>query len=131
MTTSDYLLISRGQWDDTASPQDVQDAIDRFYTWYERGLAEGVLKPGSRLENRGKRVTRDGITDGPFAEAKELVAGYWFIVADSLEDAARIAAQNPCLAFGLELEIRPLEAARARADEVTNETPPAWRSNDD
>jgi len=128
MTASDYLLISRGQWDDTASPQDVQDAIDRFYTWYERGLAEGVLKPGSRLENRGKRVTRDGITDGPFAEAKELVGGYWFIVADSLEDAARIASENPCLAFGLTLEIRPLEAARARAEIVTNETPAAWRS---
>ncbi len=128
MTTSDYLLISRGQWDETASPQDVQDAIDRFYAWYERGLADGVLKPGSRLERRGKRVTRDGITDGPFAEAKELVGGYWFIVADSLEDAARIAAQNPCLDFGLELEIRPLEAARARADEVTNETPATWRA---
>jgi hypothetical protein len=128
MTTSDYLLISRGQWDDTASPQDVQDAIDRFYTWYERGLADGVLKPGSRLENRGKRVTRDGITDGPFAEAKELVGGYWFIVAESLEDAARIASENPCLAFGLTLEIRPLEAARARAEVVTNETPAAWRS---
>ncbi|HEY1034507.1 MAG TPA: YciI family protein [Pseudoxanthomonas sp.] len=128
MTTSDYLLISRGQWDDTASPQDVQDAIDRFYTWYERGLAEGVLKPGSRLENRGKRVTRDGITDGPFAEAKELVGGYWFIVAESLEDAARIASENPCLAFGLTLEIRPLEAARAGAEDVTNETPAAWRS---
>ena len=130
MTNSEYLLISRGQWDETASPQDVQDAIDRFYAWYERGLADGVLKPGSRLERRGKRVTRDGITDGPFAEAKELVGGYWFIVADSLEDAARIAAQNPCLDFGLELEIRPLEAARARADDMTNETPPAWRSND-
>ncbi len=130
MTQSDYLLISRGQWDESASPQDVQAAIDRFYAWYERGLADGVLKPGSRLEMRGKRATRDGITDGPFAEAKELVGGYWFIVADSLEDAARIASQNPCLAFGLELEIRPLEAARARADDVTNETPPAWRSND-
>jgi len=128
MTNSEYLLISRGQWDETASPQDVQDAIDRFYAWYERGLADGVLKPGSRLERRGKRVTRDGITDGPFAEAKELVGGYWFIVADSLEDAARIAAQNPCLDFGLELEIRPLEAARARADEVTNETPATWRA---
>ena len=128
MTTSDYLLISRGQWDEAASPQDVQDAIDRFYTWYERGLAEGVLKPGSRLENRGKRVARDGITDGPLAEAKELVGGYWFIVAESLEDAARIASENPCLAFGLTLEIRPLEAARARAEVVTNETPAAWRS---
>jgi hypothetical protein len=57
------------------------------------------------------------------------VGGYWFIVADSLDDAARIAAGNPCLAFGLALEIRPLEAARARAEDVTNETPPAWRSS--
>ena len=129
MSKSEFLLISRGQWDETASPQDVQDAIDRFYAWYEQGLVDGVLKPGSRLETRGKRVTRDGITDGPFAEAKELVGGYWFIVADSLDDAARIAAGNPCLAFGLALEIRPLEAARARADDVTNETPPAWRSS--
>lgn len=129
MSKSEYLLISRGQWDETASPQDVQSAIDRFYTWYEQGLADGVLKPGSRLETHGKRVTRDGITDGPFAEAKELVGGYWLIVADSLDDAARIAAENPCLAYGLTLEIRPLEAARARADDVTNETPPAWRSS--
>jgi len=44
-----------------------------------------------------------------------------------LDEAARIAAQNPCLAFGLTMEIRPLEAARARAEDVTNETPSAWR----
>lgn len=130
MPQSEYLLISRGQWDETASKQDVQDAIDRFYIWYERGVAEGVLKPGSRLENRGKQVSRDGVTDGPFAEAKELVGGFWFIVADSLDAAARIAAENPCLAYGLTLEIRPLEAARARAQDVTNETPPAWRPDE-
>jgi hypothetical protein len=130
MPQSEYLLISRGQWDETASKQDVQDAIDRFYIWYERGMAEGVLKPGSRLENRGKQVSRDGVTDGPFAEAKELVGGYWFIVADSLDAAARIAAGNPCLPYGLTLEIRPLEAARARAQDVTNETPPAWRPDE-
>lgn len=130
MTTSEYLLISRGQWDESASKEDVQDAIDRFYAWYEKGLADGVLKPGSRLEHRGKQVSRDGITDGPFAEAKELVGGYWFIVAESLEHAARIAAENPCLAYGLTLEIRPLDAARARAQDVTNETPAAWRKGE-
>lgn len=131
MSKSEYLLISRGQWDETASKQDVQDAIDRFYAWYERGVADGVLLPGSRLENRGKIVARGSITDGPFAEAKELVGGYWFIVADSLDHAARIASDNPCIAFGLTLEIRPLEAARARAHDVTNETPPGWRSRED
>ena len=127
MTTSDYLLISRGQWDESASKDEVQDAIDRFYVWYEKGLAEGVLRPGSRLEHRGKQVSRTGITDGPFAESKDLVGGYWFIVANSLDEAARIAAQNPCLAYGLTLEIRPLEAARARVENVTNETPATWR----
>ena len=93
MTQSDYLLISRGQWDETASPQDVQAAIDRFYAWYERGLADGVLKSGSRLEMRGKRATRDGITDGPFAEAKEFLAGFWILDVDSSERAYQIAAQ--------------------------------------
>lgn len=127
MTASDYLLISRGQWDESASKDEVQDAIDQFYVWYEKGLADGVLKPGSRLEHRGKQVSRTGITDGPFAEAKELVGGYWFIVANSLDEAARIAAQNPCLAYGLTLEIRPLEAARARVENVTNETSATWR----
>ena len=128
MPQNEYLLISRGQWDESASKEAVQGAIDRFYTWYEQGLSQGKLKQGSRLENRGKLVSKAGITDGPFAEAKELVGGYWFVVAGTLEEAAAIAAENPCLEFGLMLEVRPLEATRASASAVTNETPPAWRA---
>lgn len=127
MPKHDYLVISRGQWDDDASPEAVQAAIDRFYVWYEQGLAQGRLKPGSRLENRCKWVSRATITDGPFAEAKEVIGGYWFIVASTLEEAAAIAAENPCMAFGLSYEVRPLEPARARAAEVSNETPPGWK----
>jgi len=124
---NEYLVISRGQWDEGASPSDVQQAIDAFYVWYERSLEQGVMKPGSRLAPQGKVVSRSSILDGPFAEAKELVGGYWFIVAGSLEEAAAIAAHNPCLAYGLTLELRPLEAERAEASAVTNETPAAWR----
>jgi hypothetical protein len=123
----DYLVISRGQWDADAAPADVQRAIDAFYRWYEQGLAEGRLKPGSRLANEGRRVARGSITDGPFAESKELIGGYWFIVADSLEQAAQIAAQNPCLAYGLSCEIRPLEPARNDVSVAATETPPTWR----
>jgi hypothetical protein len=123
-----FLVISRGQWDETASKDDVQAAIDRFYAWYERNLALGRMQRGSRLASAGKVVSRAATTDGPFAEAKELVGGFWFIVAPSLEEAARLAAENPCLAFGLTLEIRELEEARAEAAAVTNETPPAWRA---
>jgi hypothetical protein len=124
---NEYLVISRGQWDESASHDDVQHAIDAFYAWYERSLESGVMKPGSRLAPEGKVVSRSSIKDGPFSETKELVGGFWFIVAASLEEAAAIAAQNPCLAYGLSLELRPLDAARARANALTNETPASWR----
>ena len=128
MPLNDYLVLSRGQWDPDASPEAVQRAIDAFYAWYERGLAEGRLKPGSRLETGVRFVGRGGlVTDGPFAETKEWVGGYWFIVAESLEQAAAIAAENPCLQFGLSLEIRPLDGSRADVRVPTNETPATWR----
>jgi hypothetical protein len=119
----DFLVLSRGQWDKDADPAKIQQAIDEFYVWLERCIAEGRMKMGQRLAREGKLVSRHQITDGPFAETREIVGGYWFIVADSLDDAAKLAAQNPCLAYGLSYEIRPLELVRASAYAVTNETP--------
>lgn len=128
MPMNDYLVLSRGQWDDDASPEVVQAAIDEFYVWYEQGLADGRLKPGSRLEHRARVVGKGGlVTDGPFAETKEWVGGFWFIVAETLEQAAAIAAENPCLRFGLTVEVRPLDPTLADVTVPTNETPPGWR----
>jgi hypothetical protein len=123
-----YLVISRGTWDASATKEDVQRAIDRFYEWHEKNVEAGRALRGSRLRTDGKVVSRRSITDGPFAESKELVGGYWFFLADSLEEAAALGAENPCLAFGLTLEIRPLEEAKALATDTTNETPDAWRA---
>ena len=120
---SDYLILSRGQWDKNASRDEIQTAIDRFYAWYDRLVSEGRIGPGHRLEREGKVVSRQATTDGPFAEAKEVVGGYWFIRADSLEEAARIAAENPCLAYGLVCEVRPLDLTRASAYAPASETP--------
>jgi hypothetical protein len=127
---NEYLVISRGQWDERATREEVQGAIDRFYAWYDEGLSQGRLKPGSRLENQAKVVSRGMITDGPFTETKELIGGFWFIVAGTLEEAARIAAENPCLAFGLTLEVRRLDAARAHVTVVASETPASWRKGE-
>ena len=120
---SDYLILSRGQWDRDASPEAIQDAIDRFYAWYDRLVSEGRIGPGHRLAREGKVVSRQATTDGPFAEAKEVVGGYWFIRAHSLEEAARIAAENPCLAYGLVCEVRALDLTRASAYVPASETP--------
>jgi len=123
VSKSEYLVISRGQWDKDASPEKIQEAIDQFYLWLGRLVEEGKMKTGQRLASVGKTVSRNATTDGPFGEAKEVIGGYWFILAGSLEEAAQIAAGNPCLKCGLFYEIRPIEAERASAFKVTTETP--------
>ena len=116
----EYLVLSRGQWDETASKEEVQAAIDAFYIWYEQSLAAGLMKPGHRLRKEGKVVSKHSVTGGPFAETKEVVGGYWFIIARSLEEAVALAAQNPALAYGLTLE------TRANVLVSANETPAPW-----
>ncbi|CAM0999387.1 YCII-related domain-containing protein [Rhodanobacter sp. Root179] len=119
----EYLVLSRGQWDKDASHEDIQAAIDRFYAWHDRLVGEGRMRAGQRLAREGKVVSRQGALDGPFAEAKEVVGGYWLILAGSLDEAAAIAAENPCLDYGLMFEIRPIDPVRASAFALTNETP--------
>jgi hypothetical protein len=126
-STSEFLVISRGQWDNDVPPDEIQQAIDRFYLWLGRLVDEGRMKRGQRLATEGKTVSKNMVTDGPFGETKEVIGGYWFIVADSLEEAAQIAAGNPCLNCGLFLEIRPIDPERASAYSVTNETPSEYR----
>lgn len=120
---TEYFVLSRGQWDRGAAREDIQAAIDRFYAWHDRLVAEGRMRAGQRLAREGKLVSRQAITDGPFTEAKEIVGGYWTILARSLNEAAAIAAENPCLAYGLAFEVRPIEPVRASAYALTNETP--------
>jgi hypothetical protein len=124
VSQSEYLVISRGQWDKELSPEEIQKAIDQFYLWLARLVDEGKMKTGQRLGSEGKTVSRKNVvTDGPFGEAKEVIGGYWFIIAGSLDEAARIAAGNPCLNCGLFFEIRPIDPERASAFTVTTETP--------
>ena len=125
-TLREYLVLSRGQWDEDKSPQEIQQAIDDFYAWHGALVAQGRMKGGQRLAREAKRVSRSGVMDGPFSEAKEVIGGYWFVMAGSLEEAAELSAQNPCMRCGLSYEVRPVEPVRASAFELTNETPEGW-----
>src|SRR5882757_9712344 len=111
---SQYLVISRGQWNKDIHPEEIQKAIDEFYLWLVRLVDEGKMKTGQRLGTEGRTVSGRGfITDGPFGEAKEVIGGYWTILAGSLDEAARIAAGSPCLKCGLFYEIRPFVSEQA------------------
>lgn len=114
---AEFLVISRGQWDSTLSRNEKQNAIEQFYDWLDRLVDEGKMKRGQRLTYEGKTIARkSAITDGPFGEAKEVIGGYWFIIAHNLDEAAEIAKSNPCLDSGLLLEIRPIDPQVATPD---------------
>lgn len=124
-SSSEYLVLSRGQWDEHLSETQIQTAIDDFYTWHERLVGEGKMRDGQRLAREGKRISKHAVIDGPFSESKEIIGGYWHVLAASLDEAAALMAQNPTLACGLEFEIRPIDPTRASARVASNETPAA------
>jgi hypothetical protein len=124
---SEYLVISRGQWDEACPSDQIQNAIDQFYIWLDRLVSEGKMKRGQRLTYEGRTVARqNAITDGPFGESKEVIGGYWSILAPNLDEAAQIAKGNPCLDCGLVLEIRPIDSQRA----TLNNTRPVMKVAD-
>jgi hypothetical protein len=114
---AEYLVIARGQWDKNLKRDAIQKVIDQFYTWYDRLIDEGKIKRGQRLTYEGKTVGRQNvITDGPFGESKEVIGGYWLIVANSLDEAVEIAKGNPLLDCGMFFEIRPIDPERGTPD---------------
>jgi hypothetical protein len=77
-----------------------------FNRWQEKYKAN-ILDMGGPLRSGGKVLTASGVTDGPFAEAKEIVGGYMLVSAESFERALEIARESPALMMpGASVEIR-------------------------
>lgn len=81
--------------------------------WVEEMERRGVRKSGDRLRPTSDATTvrvRDGevlLTDGPFAETKEQVAGYDLIECEDLDEAIEVASKHPVAKYGL-IEVRPI-----------------------
>lgn len=115
MSTTDkkeYLLLFRGsEWDKGLSPEQLQKSMDQFMGWFERLKEQGAVKGGQPLERTGKLVSgKNGrtVADGPFAESKEAIGGYFLLQVESLEEAVAIAKQCPILEYGSTVEVRPI-----------------------
>ena len=93
----EFILFFRGsQWDKDLSPEEIQNAMGQFMGWFERLREEGRLKAGQPLERRGKIVSgKKGrtVADGPFAESKEAVGGYFLLTVADIDEAVEIAQQ--------------------------------------
>ncbi|HSI82295.1 MAG: YciI family protein [Candidatus Methylacidiphilales bacterium] len=107
-----YLLLFRGTaWHEGLSAEEIQQVMTRWYSWFDKLTKEGKLKTGQPLANEGKVVAGKGghtVTDGPFAESKESVGGYFLLNVDNIDEAVKIAQMCPALAHGLRVEVRPI-----------------------
>ena len=92
----------------------------------EELVKAGVMLAGEGLHpsSKGKRITFTGakptVTDGPFAETKELVAGFWIWQVRSIEEAVEWLKRSP-FGPGAEVEIRPVFEAEDFGAQMTPE----------
>ena len=101
------------------SAEDMQNVILRYSTWSKGLSAAGRLVGGHKLRDAEGRVLKKHsnqttVTDGPYAELKEVVGGYFHITADTYDDAVRIARDCPHLDYGGTIEVRAIERAASR-----------------
>ena len=88
-----------------------QALLEQWNAWYDGLAAVGKVDHGHPLEPEGRVVSGargERVVDGPFAEAKEAIAGYFFLHVADIDEATAIAQRCPNLDYGMEIEVRPV-----------------------
>jgi hypothetical protein len=117
------LLKNTPESEAVPPPTGILEAMGRYN---EDLINAGILLAGDGLTSsaRGARVRFEGdrrtVIDGPFTEAKELVAGFWIWQVRSLDEAIEWLKRAP-LGGGVEVEIRPVREMEDFGDELTPE----------
>jgi hypothetical protein len=108
---SEYMLIFRGSdWHKGLSPEQMQLVASQWMAWFNRLTEQGKALAGSPLEKESKVVSgKNGrVVDGPFAESKEQIGGYFLLRVKSIDEAVAIAKECPGLPHGAVVEVRPV-----------------------
>ncbi|HQR36091.1 MAG TPA: YciI family protein [Blastocatellia bacterium] len=96
------------------TPEIIQAIIQKYTDWADKLQQAGHLVSQNKLRDEpGKNIRGLGadqvVTDGPYAETKEIIGGYWIIKAADYAEAVRLASDNPSLEFGSRIEVREVE----------------------
>jgi hypothetical protein len=108
---TEFTFLFRGR-ERSASPEQLQKNMEKWVAWFKELDANGRMKdPGNPLAASGKVVAgkQKIVSDGPFAEAKDVIGGYILIEAETLAEATDIAKGCPILEVGGSVEVRPVE----------------------
>lgn len=93
------------------SPADMQAIIEKYLAWGARLRSSGHLLMGEKLIDGTGKVLRGAsavVSDGPYAEAREIIGGAYVIQAKNYDDIVALLSDSPHLAFG-SIEIREIE----------------------
>ena len=118
------MLLFRGNdWLKHLSSEEKQKVTDQWMAWFRRLTDEGKAIAGNPLEREGKIVSGKNrlVSDGPFAESKEAVGGYFLLDVASFDEAVAIAHECPGLAYGVQVEVRPVAGECPVASELKHE----------
>ena len=105
---NEFLFILKGDGMNHLSPNELQNIMTEYKNWVGE-LGDNYLG-GQRLEENGAILTSKNepvITDGPFLESKEIIAGFFLIQAKDQEEANKIALSSPHLG-PYKIEVRPI-----------------------
>ena len=107
---TEYMLIFRGtDWAKGLSPEEMQQVASQWMAWFKGLMEQGKAIAGNPLEKEGKIVSgKNGrvVADGPFAESKEAIGGYFLLRVKTIEEAVAIAKDCPGLPYGIKVEVR-------------------------
>src|SRR5437764_15136657 len=93
-----YMLLFRGtDLRKGLSPEELQKVTDNWMNWFKRLTEEGKAVAGNPLEREGKIVAGKDrvVSDGPFAESKEAVGGYFLLDVATIDYPLPIASKLP------------------------------------
>lgn len=107
---SEFLYLYRGG-DSSGTPEQMQKHMQKWVDWMKELGAKGHIKDqGNPLERTGKVVKgRKAISDGPFAEAKDIIGGYTLVEAKDIAEAADLSVGCPIFDSGGFVEVRPIK----------------------
>ncbi len=108
----DFMMLFHSESDPNfePTPEEIQAEVKAWQNWMGGISAQGKLKnPGEALGFEGKTMHADGaITDGPYAELKEMVGGFIIVNAASIDEAIKLADGCPALSNGGKVEVRDI-----------------------
>jgi len=107
---NEFVYLYRGG-ESGRSPEQAQKVMQKWMAWFKELAEKGHIKDrGQPLERSGKLVKgkQKTVTDGPFAEAKDIVGGYTLIEARDLDQAVELSKGCPIFEFEGGVEVRPV-----------------------